>query len=271
MNDVICTPSTVLRRILSNWLLAATTSLLCFACLILTAGLAAAAPHWGDFQADYCRGENAAGKGLHQYSAVLWNIPSGVSWEDTCKATPATVQDQYFSKPTRCVNVGPGINMWGEFDVIDPSCNVDREWVEDEIGTLMGASFTCDWSQWTSDGCSVPGADPTSRWYRTLFQSACVFHDYCYAAPWGDQSDGQRFQTDSLRQLACDVQFHREMWKACNSDSPCNTAANAWYDLMRSFAGSSSYAKAQKAILDERVKCTVYIRFTLAGVLEKGT
>jgi hypothetical protein len=71
--------------------------------------------YWGSFQADGC-----IGYGRRQYSAILWNIPSGYSWEQACAATPATVVGQYFARPSRCVN--NGYNMWGQFDVVDSSC-----------------------------------------------------------------------------------------------------------------------------------------------------
>ena len=52
--------------------------------------------------------------------------------------------------------------MWGEFDVLDPTCNVDRRWVLKELRELIGFSFNCDWSRFTSNGCSVPLHDPVS-------------------------------------------------------------------------------------------------------------
>ncbi len=74
-------------------------------------------PHWGTpFQADACRGLK-----VRQYSARLWDIPAGVSWEDACAATPTTILGQSFSSPTRCVNKGL-FGMWGEFDVSDTFC-----------------------------------------------------------------------------------------------------------------------------------------------------
>ena len=70
--------------------------------------------HWGDFKRDHC-----TSPGFRQYSAILWGIPAFVSWEETCRKTPAVVQGVKFSAPSRCVNTGAA--MWGEFDVSDNS------------------------------------------------------------------------------------------------------------------------------------------------------
>jgi hypothetical protein len=90
-------------------------------------GTSVEALRWGAFKKDGCSGD-----GLRQYSAVLWDIPWGHSWERTCANASAWVQDDvggwhFFPRPTRCVNHS-GINMWGEFDVEDASCRcVDYE------------------------------------------------------------------------------------------------------------------------------------------------
>lgn len=80
--------------------------------LILGASTALARdPYWGPFKDDGCRAANA-----RQFSSVLWAIPPGQSWEDTCWRTPG------FDRrvPDRCVNAGG--QMWGEWDVADNSC-----------------------------------------------------------------------------------------------------------------------------------------------------
>lgn len=71
----------------------------------------AGGPHWGTFKDDGCQAANA-----RQFSAILWDIPSGQSWEDTCWQTPGLEG----RPPNRCVNTG--FNMWGEWDVVDNSC-----------------------------------------------------------------------------------------------------------------------------------------------------
>ena len=79
-------------------------------------------PFWGNFKNDGCM-DRATNCGFTRYSSVLWGIPPGVSWEDTCAATAADVAGTHFEAPNRCVNVGPGINEWGEFYVSDQTCN----------------------------------------------------------------------------------------------------------------------------------------------------
>lgn len=85
----------------------------------LTAGLAMAplahAANWGSISAGVCKSSN-----MRTYSAILWDIPWGQSWEDACANQSATINGQYFSRPTRCVNTGT--NMWGEWDVVDSTC-----------------------------------------------------------------------------------------------------------------------------------------------------
>ena len=77
------------------------------------------ADYWGTFKRDGCVGE-----GLRQHSSVLYGIPFGQSWESHCANGPkTTILGQTFDRPTRCKNQGPGINMWGEFDVKDASCS----------------------------------------------------------------------------------------------------------------------------------------------------
>ena len=76
------------------------------------------ADYWGTFKRDDCVGD-----GLRQHSSVLYGIPFGQSWESHCANGPkAIILGQTFDRPTRCKNQGPGINMWGEFDVKDASC-----------------------------------------------------------------------------------------------------------------------------------------------------
>lgn len=234
-----------LRHSFLGRVLAVTANLGCVTGLVLSAGPAAAAD-WGAFQSDMCRGENSSGQGVRQHSAILWNIPWGYSWEQACVETPAVVQGQTFNPVNRCVNFGPGINMWGEVDVVDPTCQVDREAVENEIADVMGIpSLTCDRSRWTSDGCSNPFADPVSKEYRDQFNSACVFHDYCYASPWGT----------TYGRNDCDARFYELMVDICDpADIACNAAADAFYGAVAAF-GHPAYMNAQDAVNYGIVTC----------------
>ena len=95
------------------------------AALLFAAKEAVAAPRWGDFShGDCCPASD--GRGYRTYSAILWDIPWGQSWEKTCAATPAKFTDiygvvQYFKSPTRCEN--NGFNEWGHFNVWDAACD----------------------------------------------------------------------------------------------------------------------------------------------------
>ena len=59
-------------------------------------------PHWGNFKDNGCVPLSRFKK-KRQYSAILWDIPSGYSWEDACSRMPATVMGQHFDHPTACV------------------------------------------------------------------------------------------------------------------------------------------------------------------------
>ncbi|MDN5850609.1 MAG: hypothetical protein L0H63_13385 [Nitrococcus sp.] len=77
-------------------------------------------PHWGDFKDDGCVGPD-----VRHYSAILWDIPHGVTWEAACRGWPAEISGslgvQHFDQATRCMNHGG--HMWGEFDYADESCD----------------------------------------------------------------------------------------------------------------------------------------------------
>lgn len=75
---------------------------------------ASAQEHWGGFSAGDC-----TGNGLRQFSAILWDIPWGQSWEQACAQMPADINGHHFDAPARCVTT---TNEWGQFDVPDPSC-----------------------------------------------------------------------------------------------------------------------------------------------------
>ena len=97
--------------------------------LLLLEALAPAAvnadQHWGDFRSEQC---TRSGSGLRQFSAILWDIPWGRSWEDACAHMPADINGNHFKAPSRCVKdnlFGLGLNMWGQFDVPDPRCGTD--------------------------------------------------------------------------------------------------------------------------------------------------
>ena len=58
--------------------------------------------------------------GVRQFSARLWNVPSGVDWKTAASQAPAVIKRQYFNRPTRIVDKG-ALGLWGEFDVREES------------------------------------------------------------------------------------------------------------------------------------------------------
>jgi hypothetical protein len=80
-------------------------------------------PHWGSLVG------GCVANGVERYSAVLWDIPAGVSWERVCASTPAPEGSVVAGRiPTRCV---AGANIWGEWDVANGQCVCeDRQVVE---------------------------------------------------------------------------------------------------------------------------------------------
>jgi hypothetical protein len=84
---------------------------------LLSANQAAAAAHWGRYSytclVGCCNQPNCVP--WTRYSSILWDIPSGKSWDWYCKNTPG-YGGLY---PTRCVNLA---NEWGEWDVQDSRC-----------------------------------------------------------------------------------------------------------------------------------------------------
>jgi hypothetical protein len=71
--------------------------------------------HWGDEAERDC-----VGFGKRQWSAILWGIPDGVSWEWCCEQTPHWSLWVGRRPPDRCINTG--FNIWGEWDMPDPLC-----------------------------------------------------------------------------------------------------------------------------------------------------
>lgn len=111
----------------------------------------------GNFKKDHC-----TGIGTRQYSAILWGIDGGQSWEKTCAAMPANIKGHPFTKPSRCINTTG--HMWGEFDVPDSSC-----------GTKWGA--------WRKERCVMftQGKGDNITGYR---QHASILWDIPTGADW---------------------------------------------------------------------------------------
>jgi hypothetical protein len=83
-----------------------------FGLILCSSTLAHAAVHWGDLKHEGC-----PKKGFRQLSSILWDIPWGQSWEQTCWATPEATTGRV---PDRCVN--DGLHIYGQWDVLDSTC-----------------------------------------------------------------------------------------------------------------------------------------------------
>jgi hypothetical protein len=127
------------------------------ACFWLLLGAPAqAAPRWGDWQV------TCTGYGEARYAARLWDIPVFASWEQSCADMEATLRGVRYSTPSRCINVGPGESMWGEFDrVPEPSCKPH-------------------WGDLRDDQC-VPGAG-----FSGLRQYSAILWDVPAGVSWED-------------------------------------------------------------------------------------
>lgn len=97
---------------------------------------------WGKFKKDAC-----VDWGKRKYSSILWDIPWGKSWENTCRQTGANINGKRYAKPYRCVNTGA--NMWGEFIADDASCKPH-------------------WGKFKDDGCVSLSALEKRRQYSAI-------------------------------------------------------------------------------------------------------
>ena len=77
----------------------------------------AAQPHWGEITPKGC-----LPNGTREWSAILWNIPGGQSWDEACDATAGSVAGQ-LRYPNRCVT---HTNVWGVWEVPDSQCPVTK-------------------------------------------------------------------------------------------------------------------------------------------------
>jgi len=123
--------------------------------------------HWGNFQANQC-----VGKGERQFSAILWGIPWGVSWEAECAKMPAEINGQHFGSPSRCVN--KTVNMWGEFDVPDESCSPKWGTFKPDQCTSIGRR------QFSSILQNIP---PNTRWEDVCASMPADINNQHFDAP----------------------------------------------------------------------------------------
>ena len=78
----------------------------------------AAALRWGNAtESGVMSGCTGPDKCTRQYSAILWDIPWGANWEETCRRTP---HPKFGRVPDYCMTT---TNVWGNWVVRrDPYC-----------------------------------------------------------------------------------------------------------------------------------------------------
>ena len=75
---------------------------------------------WGDLGYS-CAG---GGSGVRRFSAILYDVPFGESWEKACANTPAPAGTAVAGRPPdRCRIPFPNLHVWGEWDIPDFSCS----------------------------------------------------------------------------------------------------------------------------------------------------
>lgn len=197
------------------------------------------AENWGGLKREGCNGT-----GVARYSAVLWNIPWGKSWEASCKAT-ALMHKGIPHKTIECVNEN-GVKMWGKFNLPDPSCKLDNAFLEEIYSKVKleapkacyKAALGAREKYRPTDGCSNPLVDPATFAYRDVFFPACVIHDACYTTP-------------NASQNGCDLMFQKGMHRLCETQgflsTACHISADVWYTAV-SLKGKPAYDKNQAAI-----------------------
>jgi hypothetical protein len=70
-------------------------------------------PHWGELKHEGCF------NGKRRFSAILWDVPSGYSWEDAAERTEITIKGKHFPQPSFYET---GMHLWGYFELEDDSC-----------------------------------------------------------------------------------------------------------------------------------------------------
>jgi hypothetical protein len=215
--------------------------------------LSFAAPTFGeDYRKDSCHGETfSTGVGLRQYSIWASTPYDNINFkpiEYNCNRTSATIDGQYFSRPTRCVHYGPGPDVRAEFDVIDKSCRVDHSWLFEKIGNFIVKDFRC-MPKSNSDGCTTVGTyHPDDKVGKDDLNAVCVVHDICYSIPasFGITQGQCDYLARDLAQYRCEEVNHPE----------CFAGSKEWFRHQlydRQFSpipdfSDDAYANAQREI-----------------------
>jgi hypothetical protein len=219
---------------------------------------------WEPAQRANCRGE-----GLRQYTSTIKLLAStsisDADWLIHCANTsnniPGYYGDQNFPRPTRCRLSYFGLPRVGEFDMIDPTCFIEYDWLWEKVGKILGKSLHClpTGEKIIFDGCTVPFSDQNSIIGKDFLNAACVAHDLCYETP----------ASYGITKAKCDQMMHdlaQIRCKEVNSNKVCFTCAANWYSIpIRDWRydgwklSQTSYDEAQDKSLPSRSNpCTLY-------------
>ena len=118
------------------------------------------ATNWGSIADNGCQSN-----GTHKYSAILWNIPWGQSWETACHSTPGPAGTPVAGRlPTDCVT---SLNEWGEWYLPDPHCPQPKPppprcpagCYESNVACIAGIVWNACWCYGGNGMC------PTGTWW----------------------------------------------------------------------------------------------------------
>lgn len=199
-------------------------------------------PSWKAPKADFCncgRGleDGVKDKETRQYSAQLYSS-GDTDWESAAKKTVIWINGINQGPPVRIGNKGIG-GMWGEWDVVDESCQIDWDFVDQSLEPLLSAEFMPLNSSkelneyWNFDGCSGGVSSDRDR-----FLQACIVHDACYAQAW------ERNGVD--KKTACDDLFKQIMDDICEGEgADCLVSAVALRAAVATHWGDLAYWNGQ--------------------------
>jgi hypothetical protein len=176
------------------------------------------------YEWEFPKAANCRGEGIRVYTSKI-KLPAGgkisdSDWMYTCGRTPAFIRKTYFRRPTRCLLSYMGVDNSAEYDVMDPSCDVDYDWLFEKIGKVIGKDVRC-WNAGVSDGCRVPWMDENSIIAKNYLNAACVAHDLCYTTP----------ASFGITKEKCDQMMHNLGQNRCDEvNSPqCSLMMSIWY------------------------------------------
>jgi hypothetical protein len=198
--------------------------------LIVATFLSITAPTFAnDYKWETPRRDNCRGDGVRQYTSTIKLLAdasiSDSDWMYNCMRTSANINGREYLRPTRCQLSIAGLPRVGEFDLLDPSCDIDYFWLWEKVGKIIGKTFIClpTGEKLIFDGCTVPFSDSVSILGKDYLNAACVAHDLCYATP----------ASLGITKAKCDQMMHDLALHRCKevNNKDCLTSAAKWYSI----------------------------------------